>query len=244
MIRFKISIAEITVEVNAFYQATKIFCQKYLTDSSPNFAVEITVNDIKNERERSYLTDLQQGRKPNNYSDEHLETMAVYRKIAEKLPFFNAFVFHASAVAVDDKAYVFTAKSGTGKSTHAGFYSDNFGSRAKIINDDKPIILLKGKSAYVCGTPWSGKHDLNTNIILPLKAICILNRGEENIITKIKPQSAIDKLISQSYRPVSPEAMQRFLDLLSSLTENTEFYNLFCNLNPEAALVSFNGMQN
>lgn len=244
MVKFKISIAEITVEINALYASTENFCRKYLTDASPDFAVEITESDIEFERERSLVTDMQEGRKLNNYSDELLETMAVYRKIAEKLPFFSAFIFHGSAVAVDGNTYVFTAKSGTGKSTHTNLYTENFGSRAVIVNDDKPIILVKENGAFVCGTPWSGKHELNTNIILPLKAICILNRGEKNEIAKIEPQAALEKLISQSYRPRSPEAMQRFLELLSRLTVSTAFYNLHCNRSPEAALISFQGMQN
>ncbi len=243
MVTFKILIAEITVEISAFYESTKNFCREYSTETFPDFKVEITENDIEFERERSLITDMQEGRKANNYSSEHLEILAVYRKIAEKLPFFNAFIFHGSAVAVDGKAYVFTAKSGTGKSTHAGFYLKKFGNRAVIINDDKPIILVKENGVFACGTPWSGKHELNTNVVIPLKAICILNRGEDNKIIKIKSQMALEKLISQSYRPHSTESMQRFLELLSKLVNNTEFYNLNCNCNPEAALVSFGGMQ-
>lgn len=243
MVNFKISIAEITVEISALYEATKNFCREYLTDSSPQFEVEITEDDIKFELERSLITDMQGERQAKNYSKEYLEILAVYRKIAEKLPFFNAFVFHASAVSVDGEAYVFTAKSGIGKSTHAGFYLDKFGSRAMMINDDKPIILVKENGVFACGTPWSGKHDLNSNVVIPLKAICILNRGEENCITKIRAQAVLEKLVSQSYRPGSAQSMQRFLELLSSLIKNTEFYNLYCNCNPESALVSFNGMQ-
>ncbi len=243
MVNFKISIAEITVEITAIYESTRDFCRKYLTDSSPDFTVEITDADIEFERERSYSADIKEGRRPKEFSSEYLETLAVYRKIAEKLPFYNAFLFHGSAVAVDGVGYIFTAESGTGKSTHVGFYREKFGNRAVVVNDDKPIILLKDNGAFVCGTAWSGKGELDTNIIVPLKAICVLNRGEENTIEKVEPTAVLGKIIAQSYRPMSPDALQKLLELLSKMSEHTQYYNLHCNKQPEAALVSFNGMQ-
>lgn len=244
MVNFKISIAEITVEINAIYESTKKFCSKYLTDSQPDFIVKITNDDIEFERSRSCCANIKKLNDIPEFSNEYLETLAVYRKIAEKLPFYNAFLFHGSAIAVDEEAYIFTAKSGTGKSTHVAFYLKKFGDRAVIVNDDKPIILIKKNGVFVCGTPWSGKHVLNTNIIKPLKAICILNRGTENIIEKVDFPLVIEKIVAQSYRPHLPESMEKFLGLLSKMAENTKFYNLYCNKKAESASVSFNGMQN
>ncbi len=244
MVNFKISIAEITVEINAIYETTRRFCCKYLTDTPPDFIVKITNDDIEFERSRSCSANIKNLNDIPEFSNEYLETLAVYRKIAEKLPCYNAFLFHGSAIAVDEEAYIFTAKSGTGKSTHVGFYLERFGNRTVIVNDDKPIILIKENGIFVCGTPWSGKHELNTNIIMPLKAICILNRGTENIIEKVDFSLVIEKIIAQSYRPHSPESMENFLGLLSKMAGRTKFYNLYCNEKPESASVSFKGMQN
>ena len=72
----------------------------------------------------------------------------------------SGFFLHASAVSLDNRAYLFSADSGTGKSTHTGLWLEYFGKgRAFLINDDKPA-LRKGDSGYLaCGTPFSGKHD-------------------------------------------------------------------------------------
>lgn len=243
MVCFKIRIAQITIEISALYNSTKEFCSSYLSTADKDFSVNISPEDIENERERSYSADVLEGRKPIRFSNEYLETLAVYRKIAEKLPFYNAFLFHGSAVAVDNKAYVFTAKSGTGKSTHVSFYQKEFGKRAVIINDDKPIIRMINGNFVVCGTPWSGKHGLNTNIAAPLKAICVLNRGESNSIQRISAEAALEDIVSQSYRPSESVSLAKFLDILSELSSKITYYKLICNKEPEAAVVSFEGMK-
>ena len=68
---------------------------------------------------------------------------------------------------------LFTAKSGTGKSTHTRYWLEAFGNRAAIINDDKPFIRLDTPAPMICGAPWSGKHGLDTNLSVPLAGICI-----------------------------------------------------------------------
>ena len=80
---------------------------------------------------------------------------------------------------MDGQAVLFTAKSGTGKSTHTKLWRDLFGERAVMVNDDKPLLRILKDGVLVCGTPWDGKHRLSTNCALPLKAICILERGKK-----------------------------------------------------------------
>lgn len=62
--------------------------------------------------------DALEGQPIRQYSDAYLETTAVQRKLAEKLFDYDTLLFHGSTIAVDNQAYLFTAKSGTGKSTH------------------------------------------------------------------------------------------------------------------------------
>lgn len=240
MTRFKISIAEITVEITAFYDSTKRFCEKYLSDSSPDFSIEILRDDIEFERNHSKKAEENSG---VVFSDKYLETLAVYRKIAEKLPLYNAFLFHASAIEVDGQAFIFTAKSGTGKSTHAELYRKRFGSRMSFINDDKPIILIRDGRPYVCGTPWSGKRGLNTNKIVPLKAVCFLKQNPKNFIERMDGKEAFVKLMTQAYRLSTSESMSRFLALFTEFLNNTDIYLLNCNKDPEAAEVSYNAIK-
>lgn len=242
MVNFKIKVAEITIEINAIFESTKSFCENYLTDSKADFFVKITEDDIKFEREKSMQNDLKNGKEVAKFSDSYLETLAVYRKIAEELPFFDAFLLHGSAVSVDSKGYIFTAKSGTGKSTHTSFYRVNFGERVIVVNDDKPIIRIIDNKVYVCGTPWSGKNNLDNNIMVELNGLCSLKRGSVNKIREITAAKILEVILAQSYRPQKIESMSRFLSVLSVFLEKVRVYELACNKDPSAATVSFNGM--
>ena len=98
-------------------------------------------------------------------------------EFCRKLLDHDGFVLHAPAVAYTGKAYLFSASSGTGKSTHAAIWEKVFGKDAIIINDDKPALRIKNDTIYVYGTPWSGKTDKNSNISVPLGGICFISKS-------------------------------------------------------------------
>ena len=182
MREFTISIANMAVGLQTEYDKTREQCTAYLTEQEPDFIVTITPQDIAQMRENSIREDTREQKPTQDYSDAYLETLAAYRKICEKMVEYDTILMHGSVVAVDGEAYLFTAKSGTGKSTHTRFWREVFGERAVMVNDDKPLLKLTEDGVLACGTPWDGKHHLSTNVCLPLRAICILERGEENEI--------------------------------------------------------------
>ena len=248
------------VEISAMHDYVYRMCADYQipegsyvgkkSESLPDLSISITQEDIDCERARSARGDHLEGRPVRQFSDEYLETLAVYRKIAEKMPYFDTFLIHGSAVAADGEAYMFIAKSGTGKSTHARLWRQLLGDRAIMINDDKPLVRIAPEkstegsnreyTATVFGTPWCGKHNLNTNTSVPLKAICILERGRENRIREITKKEAIVPLLGQIYRPADPEAMKKTLELTDKL--NVGFYRLACNMELQAAETSYSAM--
>ena len=156
----------------------------------------------------------------------------------------NGFMLHASAVCVDDKAYLFSAPSGTGKSTHTGLWLKVFGERARILNDDKPAIRMIDDKIYAIGTPWSGKTDLNINECVPLQGICFLERAENNTIEKLSVQDAVAKLLDQTIRPPKIEEFDKLLNGIDTLLRNVNVYKMGCNISEEAVSVSYNGMNN
>ena len=154
----------------------------------------------------------------------------------------NVLLMHGAVVAVDGQAYLFTAKSGTGKTTHTRLWLRQFGVRAVMVNGDKPLIHITRKGATVYGTPWDGKEHLSRNIACPLKAVCILTRSETNHIERISPKEALTMLCQQSYRPAQPAALRKTLALVDLLSSSVPLYKLGCNMEPEAALVAYHGM--
>lgn len=241
-VKFSIAIADRVVGITACHDSIYNLCRDYLTDLPCDFCVAATDEDIQYERTRSVNESVLKGCRESAYSDPYLETLAVYRKIAVAMLDYDTLLFHASAIAVDGVAYLFTAKSGTGKSTHAGLWREQFGPRAIMINDDKPLLKYADNRVYVCGTPWDGKHRLSSNAVYPLKAIAILERGPVNLITRIDKHEALPMLIQQSYRPDETDKLIKALKLIDRIGDHTALYRLRCNVQPDAAIVSYNGM--
>ncbi len=162
-----------------------------------------------------------------------------------KLLDFDGFMLHASGVVYEDKAYLFSAPSGTGKSTHTSIWQRVFGDdKTFIINDDKPAIKLTDSAVKACGTPWSGKHGQSRNADVPIQGICFLERAEENRIEEMAKKEAIHQILNQTIRPKDPKDMEKLLTLLDRLLDRVKVYRLECNMDDEAAYVAYRGMNN
>lgn len=171
---------------------------------------------------------------------EYIETGASFYN---QLLNFDAMLLHASAVILDGWAYLFSAPSGTGKSTHTTLWRTVFGEeRALILNDDKPAIRLENGRFYAYGTPWSGKTDMNINRRVPLAGICMLGRGEHNEIEPFTGVEAIHDLMEQTLRPKDPAKLMKLLELVDKLFTEVPVWKMKCNMDPEAARVSYEAM--
>lgn len=233
-------LADRRVEICSLHSAVHRLCRDYAAEGEPDFTVRISQADIDLEREKNARQNASGGQP----SDDYLETLAVYRKIAETMLCYDTLLIHGSAIALDGAGFLFTAKSGTGKSTHTRLWRERFGSRAVMVNDDKPLVRLTQDGAWVCGTPWDGKHRLSSNISVPLRAICLLERGTENEITPISAQEALPMLLQQCYRPRESRKLMKLLALMDDLAQRTAFFRLHCNMDPEAAQTAWEGLQN
>ena len=235
--------ADRIIEINSMHPMIHEQCREYRAAGVPDFRIEITPSDIVFEREKSAQADKAEERAIQFYSDGYLETLAAYRKIAERMPENDTVLFHGSGVAVDGAGYLFTAKSGTGKSTHARLWRELLGDRAIMINDDKPLIRISDSGAIIYGTPWDGKHHLSNNIAVSLKAICILERAKENAILPVTREEALPMLIQQTYRPADPLTLAETLTLIDRLGMEVKLYRLRCNMDISAAKLSYGTMK-
>ena len=239
---FKIQIAGFTASVTSLFASTKDYCARYLTEEHADCCITVTREDLDFEQEFLRQEAMEEGIKIRKFTEPFLERAAIQRKLADFLFAQNVLMTHGSTVAVDSKAYLFTAKCGTGKSTHTRLWRQVFGDRAAMVNDDKPFLKITGTGVLACGSPWSGKHGLDTNITVPLQSICILERGKENRIERISPEEALPMLLHQSHCPLGLTNRELFDALVLSLAEKTPLWRMECNMDPQAAEVSYKAM--
>lgn len=242
MAEFRMKIAGHTAQVSSLFESTRDYCKDYLTEDEPEFTVTVTAENLAFEQADLLAEAIAEGMKPRKFTDPFLDRAAIQRAFAEYLFSRNILLFHGSTVALDGSAYLFTARCGTGKSTHTRLWRQVFGDQAVMVNDDKPFLELTASGVIAHGSPWSGKHGLSENISVPLKGICILHRGPENKITPISPKEAMEMLLAQGCCP--RESQEKFLELIQALGSTVPLWSMECTKDPEAAQVSHAAMSN
>lgn len=222
-------IADLLVELETCGR-TELQARPYLTDAvgEPDLVVRSTAAELK--KNHPYLTD---------DDSEYLTTGAdFYRKLIA----FDGMMLHASCVVVEDRAYLFSAPSGTGKSTHVGLWLKLFGDRAYILNDDKPAIRVIDGKVWVYGTPWSGKFDCSRNTRVELGGIAAVKRATENRIRLLPSDEALFALMNQTVRPKANNLVECYLNTLQSVVETGKIYEISCNMDISAARLSYETM--
>ena len=231
---FKIKVAGFIIEIYNKYDFVKNQCEKYIYNGDGcDIKASCTYEQIAEEKE--FLADPQ-------YSDGYIESVCIYRNICLQLPENDAFVMHAAVIGVEDKAYAFTAKSGTGKSTHIIQWKKLLGKRVYAVNGDKPILRFAKGKLYACGTPWCGKENWNNNVAVELAGICFIERGEKNIIEKISTEHAAPMIMKQILLPRDLVGATKTLELADRMLKCTDLWRLRCNISLEAAEIAYNAM--
>lgn len=232
MAKVNICLAEIPIEVhsNSGYMAD--FCRSYLSDKSPLFSVSTTKEAV--------TAEVNNAPEPTTY--EYAEALCLYREMAERLPLYDRVVFHGAAIEYGGKAYLFTAPSGTGKTTHIALWRKYLGENVNIINGDKPILRLTENGFTVYGTPYAGKERWQRNVSAPLGGICFLSQGKDNKIKKTESGMFVS-LFQQTYKPHGKEAMQRTLSIVKELC-SVPCFTLSCDISENAVKASFEALTN
>ena len=175
-------------------------------------------------------------------TDEEREYICLSAAFCRDIIRYGRFFLHASAVVYNGEAYLFSAPSGMGKSTHTAMWLKQFPG-SYILNDDKPVIYPEKDHITVWGTPFSGKTDLQVNQGVPLKAICFLKQGDENSISRISEDRAIALTLNNTYRPKSGEDMNYLLDMVEQVVARINIFEMSCTGETEAAEMSYRAMK-
>ena len=242
MAEFTMTIAGHTARVTSLFESTPQYFKPYLTEDTPQFFFTVTQEDIAFEGRFLYEEALAEGFRVRNFPDPFLERAAIQRKFAEALFDLDILLLHGSTICVDGHAYLFTARSGTGKSTHTRLWRETFGSRALMVNDDKPFLKFTPEGIFACGSPWSGKHGLDSNITVPLQGICLLQRGTENRIRPAQAEEVLPMLYKQANQPLDEKKLPRLTQLVERLSRTVPLWQMECTKDPAAAQIAFDAM--
>ncbi len=232
---FKARIADFNVLFKEHYNLLYLNIGDFAAEfETPDITVVTTLEDIV-EEERTSDTP----RRPYKH-----ELSRAFRNFAEQLPDHGACVFHSCFIEVDGRGIAFSARSGTGKTTHMGLWQKMLGERMKIVNGDKPIVRFLDGVPYGYGTPWRGKEGLGGKERAPLTDICIIERAAENETLPVSPEEGMLLLVQQIYMPKTSEGIAKTMDIISRLTEKCRFWRIRCNMEPDAALTAYNAIFN
>ena len=178
----------------------------------------------------------------NGISQEEREYICCSAAFCRNIVQHGRFFLHASAVVYEGEAYLFSAPSGTGKSTHTAFWQKLFPG-SYILNDDKPVIWPKQEQITVWGSPFAGKTDLQVNREVPLRGICFLKQGNENQIRQVTEDEALALMLNNTWRPGNNEGMNRLLDMIEQTVTQIHVYEMSCTREPQAAELSYRVMK-
>lgn len=141
------------------------------------------------------------------------------------------FLLHAAVIEVEGKAILFTAPSGTGKSTQAALWQKHRG--AIPVNGDRAVI----RGGTVWGIPFCGSSGLARPSVLPIAAIVYLSQAPRTQIRKLAGTEAFRRLWEGcSINIWDPEDMERCADTVSGTVGAVPVYHLACTPDETAVL--------
>lgn len=96
----------------------------------------------------------------------------------------GGFLLHASFIRWKDRAVLFTAPSGTGKSTQADLWCRLRG--AELINGDRTAVMVRPEGITAYGIPFCGTSGVCKNAALPVAAIVYLSQAPQSVVTPLR----------------------------------------------------------
>ncbi len=227
----RIKVADFVFEIDNKFEYLEKLVSEYYTDEEPDCHISLDLDFLKDKQSES-----------PEHSLAYLEYLEVYRKICHFIINHDGILMHGAVIGVDSAAYMFTAPSGTGKTTHITQWKKLYGDDICIINGDKPIIRRIDGEFIVYGTPWCGKEHFNTNTKAPLKGIVLLSRAAENSISVVDGSMFNAFLVKQVYLPKTLPERLKTLDFIDEMFSSIPLYSLKCNISTDAAKVARDGL--
>lgn len=137
-------------------------------------------------------------------------------------------LLHAAYIQYRGRGILFTAPSGTGKSTQAELWRQHRPG-TRIVNGDRAVFSVENEKMMAHGFPFCGSSGISRNISCPLKAIVVLRQGEQNHLVRLVGAQAATILLSECMIPLwDRAATQRVMDTVTQVVERCPIYLYHC----------------
>lgn len=164
-----------------------------------------------------------------NTDSMFISLLSLERRLQEK----NEFILHSSYVMYNNEAVLFTAPSGTGKSTQAELWKTY--RNASVINGDRTVLSIRDNVLYASGSPHCGSSRITENASFPVKAVVILSQAEKNSICRASyTTSALTLLKELTVNYHNDSFFQKAADFTENIFTLTDVYLLKCNISEDA----------
>lgn len=171
------------------------------------------------------------------------EAISLCRKISAGLLTQDVLLLHAAAIDMASEGYLFSGRSGIGKTTHIRLWQQAFGDAVRVINGDKPLLRFEADQLMAYGSPWRGKELLGCNAKAPVKALCFLEQASENRLERLSAEDAMERLFHQVLVPQQAAGMEKLLTLMERILMRIPCYILYCRPDEQAARIAWEGLK-
>ena len=225
-------IAGLKCEMDVRFDMLRERSRKYLYPFSGKPDISLSASDEKIEILR---------KRYKNLNDAQREYMITSTYFYSALLDFGGYMLHSSAASYNGKAYLFTADSGTGKSTHTRLWMQYLDG-VEMINDDKPAVKIVDGRFCAIGTPWSGKTAANSDVTVPVGAVALLRRSGAPYIKPAETSDAVRTLLKQTVIPPRPDGTEKLAVLLDKFIRSVPIFEFGCDISERSLITSFEAM--
>ena len=188
------------------------------------------------------IEEMNRWQKKWNYpSDHEVESGILIFKTGDELLKHGRCLFHGAVLSWKGTAILFTAKSGTGKTTQMLNWKDIYGHEIEVLNGDKPALSIEDGNIMVYPTPWRGKEKYGKDdFIIPLGAVIVLEQGKENSIRRLTEKESVISLYVRFFASFpNEETIINAGTFLEQMIRSVPVYKLINKGDYESSLMTY-----
>ena len=239
-ISFTIRMVDHRIHISSLFKLIQIQCSGYIDKSlGYDFSISSDWNSICEEKRIGSDESVREGIEPGM---DRWESAAIYRKIIAILRKDHYIMMHGVVISMENEGYMITAPSGTGKTTRARIWMEEFPG-SFVVNGDKPLIQVTDEGAYAWGTPWCGKEGWSRNTSVQIRAIYLLERAEKDSIEEVKKEDATREMWGQTFFPRDFEGIKDTIELVNRMKEQVQVFRYRSTMTANSVRMAYKAAQ-